>query len=96
MSATASLTELAPAPLPPPGFANAADRARLTTAALIAARAIARAWKLTNPEAAALYGMSDSTWERAKRGTRAEPDHGPIGWQSEGSPIRFREMKIRP
>lgn len=29
------------------------------------------------------------------RGEHAEPDHGAIGWQSEGSPIRFRNLKIK-
>jgi len=28
------------------------------------------------------------------RGTGATPDHGPIGWQSEGAPIRFRNLTI--
>jgi len=27
---------------------------------------------------------------------KAEPDHGPIGWQSEGKPIRFRHLTIKP
>lgn len=27
---------------------------------------------------------------------KAEPTRGPIAWQSEGKPIRFREIKIRP
>jgi hypothetical protein len=30
------------------------------------------------------------------RGTGAEPDHGTIGWQSEGAPIRFRKLMIKP
>ena len=30
------------------------------------------------------------------RGEGATPDRGSIGWQSEGKPIRFREIKIRP
>lgn len=30
------------------------------------------------------------------RGTGAIPDHGPIGWQSEGAPIRFRNLAIKP
>jgi hypothetical protein len=30
------------------------------------------------------------------QGEGASPDRGSIGWQSEGKPIRFREMKIRP
>ena len=29
------------------------------------------------------------------RGTGARPDHGPIGWLSEGAPIRFRKVEIR-
>jgi hypothetical protein len=29
------------------------------------------------------------------RGDGAKPDHGPIGWQSEGSPIRFRNIAIK-
>ncbi|GAC1447974.1 MAG: hypothetical protein NVSMB9_30700 [Isosphaeraceae bacterium] len=29
------------------------------------------------------------------RGEGASPDHGFIGWQSEGVPIRFRNLKIR-
>jgi hypothetical protein len=28
-------------------------------------------------------------------GTGGTPDHGPIGWQSEGAPIRFRSLKIK-
>lgn len=30
------------------------------------------------------------------RGEAAVPDHGKIGWQSEGAPIRFRKLMIRP
>ena len=29
------------------------------------------------------------------RGSGAAPDHGPIGWQSEGAPIRFRKIMIK-
>jgi hypothetical protein len=29
------------------------------------------------------------------RGRMAEPDRGTIGWQSEGTPIRFRKLEIR-
>lgn len=29
------------------------------------------------------------------RGTHAQPDHGPIGWQSEGSPIYLRHVEIK-
>jgi uncharacterized protein (DUF2384 family) len=34
---------------------------------------LAEHWELTNNEAAALLGVSPSTWERTKRGDRAEP-----------------------
>jgi hypothetical protein len=30
------------------------------------------------------------------RGTGADPDSGFIAWQSEGSPIRFRNLRIKP
>jgi hypothetical protein len=30
------------------------------------------------------------------RGTDPQPDHGPIGWQSEGAVIRFRKMMLKP
>jgi len=30
------------------------------------------------------------------RGVGASPDHGAIGWQSEGAPIRFRHLAIKP
>jgi len=33
---------------------------------------LAKNWNLTNPEAAALLAISQSTWERTKRGERAE------------------------
>ncbi len=29
------------------------------------------------------------------RGEGASPDHGPIAWQSEGAPIRFRNLRIK-
>jgi hypothetical protein len=29
------------------------------------------------------------------KGTGAMPDHGPIGWQSEGGKIRFRNLMIQ-
>ncbi len=32
---------------------------------------------------------------RGRPGAGADPDHGPIGWQSEGAPIRFRNLKIK-
>jgi len=33
--------------------------------------------------------------EEVARGTGAQPDHGQIGWQSEGRPIRFRNLRIK-
>ena len=45
-----------------------ADRTRLTAVALKAVRRLAEHWSLTNQEAAALLGVSISTWERIKRG----------------------------
>jgi uncharacterized protein (DUF2384 family) len=50
-------------------FADDDDRKRLTMIALKAFRRLAEHWALTNPEAAALLGVSISTWERIKRGT---------------------------
>ena len=53
----------------PQTFAREADRARLTPTSLLALRGLARAWGLTRPEAAALLGPSESTWDRIKAGT---------------------------
>lgn len=53
----------------PQTFAREADRARLTPTSLLALRGLARAWGLTGPEAAALLGTSESTWDRIKAGT---------------------------
>lgn len=52
----------------PQTFAREAERERLTPTALIALRALARAWSRTGPEAAALLGTSESTWDRVKAG----------------------------
>jgi hypothetical protein len=49
-------------------FADEADRERLSTVALKAFRALAEQWDLANAEAAALLGVSLSTWDRIKRG----------------------------
>lgn len=74
------MAELAalPTTLPPlPGevqsFARAEDRARLSGVALKAYRALARHWGLSNGEAAALLGVSDSSWDRIKRGAKEQP-----------------------
>ena len=54
-------------------FARSEDRARLSGVALTAFRAIAGHWGLSNSDAAALLGVSDSTWDRIKRGTWDQP-----------------------
>ena len=51
----------------PQGFALEADRVRLTPAALEAIVNIAEAWKLPGDDAAALLGVSSSTWDRFRR-----------------------------
>jgi hypothetical protein len=60
------LTPSAPAELQT--FAAEADRERLSPVAIKAFRALAERWRLTNAEAAALLGVSGSTWDRIKRG----------------------------
>jgi hypothetical protein len=52
-------------------FANETERARLSGTALRAYRALAERWAFTNAEAAALLGISGSTWDRIKRDGRA-------------------------
>jgi hypothetical protein len=47
-------------------FADEADRARLTRAASKAIVQLAKQWDLSNPDAAALLGVSASTWDRIK------------------------------
>ena len=69
MIATALARPTAPTPQ---NFAAEADRARLTPAALVALRELARAWRLTGAEAAALLGTSPATWERIKAGAWAQ------------------------
>lgn len=56
-------------PLEIQNFSDDEDRKRLTAVALKAFRRLAEHWALTNPEAAALLGVSVSTWERIKRGS---------------------------
>jgi len=62
---------LTPAPAPQT-FANEDDRKRLSGVALKAFRRVVEAWGLTNADSAALLGVSGSTWDRIKRGGRAE------------------------
>jgi len=48
-------------------FAEEADRKRLTPAALEGIRKLAGVWKLNGDEAAALLGVSPTTWDRIRR-----------------------------
>lgn len=68
-TAYAPATDGAPRRAGPQTFALAADRDRLTPAAVEALRNLARAWKLTGDEAAALVGVSPTTWDRIAAGT---------------------------
>jgi hypothetical protein len=63
--ATAARLKTAPAPRPQ-YFAAAADRKRLSEVALKAFVRLAASWKLNGHEAAALLGVSTSTWDRMK------------------------------
>lgn len=54
-------------------FAKASDRARLSATAIKAYRAVVEQWSLSNAEAAALLGVSQSTWDRIKRATWDQP-----------------------
>ncbi len=71
-AATRRAPPLTPA-APPQRFASADDRARLSATAVSAVKKIAQFWHLTTTESASLLGMSESTWERSKRGSRQEP-----------------------
>ena len=51
-------------------FAEEGDRKRLSAVAIKAFVALAGHWKLGNAEAAALIGVSQSTWDRIKAGKR--------------------------
>jgi hypothetical protein len=52
----------------PQTFSDEGDRSRLTPAAIMALRNLARAWRLTGAEAASLVGVSETTWDRIKAG----------------------------
>lgn len=67
-AALAEATRLRPAHPATATFAREADRERLTPAALAGFRALAEAWRLTGEEAAALLGVSPSTWDRIRAG----------------------------
>ena len=66
-SAVGSKGGVAP-PRPPQTFAKEADRERLTPASLEALRSMAKVWKLTTAEAAALMSVSNTTWDRIRTG----------------------------
>jgi uncharacterized protein (DUF2384 family) len=51
-------------------FADEGDRRRLSATALTAYKSLCERWSLTTNEAAALLGVSASTWERMKRDGR--------------------------
>lgn len=55
-------------PVFPQTFAGEDDRARLTPAALRAMKSVAAHWALRGDEAAALLGVSTSTWDRMAAG----------------------------
>lgn len=54
-------------------FSDAQSRARLSATAAKAFARLSTHWGLSNAESAALLGVSQSTWERMKRGGRSEP-----------------------
>lgn len=53
-------------------FAQEGDRTRLSGTTLKAFARLADSWQLSNSEAAALIGVSESTWDRMKRGRRTD------------------------
>lgn len=54
-------------------FSEGESRARLSATAAKAFGRLAKHWSLSNAESAALLGVSQSTWDRMKRGGRSEP-----------------------
>ncbi len=53
--------------MPRQTFAGEADRRRLTPPALKALVRLMAAWRVTKPQAAALIGVSPSTWDRIRQ-----------------------------
>ena len=54
-------------------FARRDDRERLSKTALKGFTALCQHWGLNNADAAALLGVSESTWDRIKRGSWSQP-----------------------
>ena len=73
MASLSHVHSIGDAPAEPQTFASPDDRERLSKPALRAFRALARQWTLSNAEAAALLGVSESTWDRIKRGSWDQP-----------------------
>ena len=70
MAKTAKFGGSAPlTPIEVQTFSKNEDRERLSAVALTAFLAVGAHWDLSNGEAAALLGVSESTWDRIKRGT---------------------------
>ena len=70
MAKTAKFGGSAPlTPIDVQTFSKNEDRERLSAVALKAFQAVAAHWDLSTGEAAALLGVSESTWDRIKRGT---------------------------
>jgi hypothetical protein len=65
---TATNRDVPLTPIEIQNFSRDEDRRRLTATALKAFRRLVELWRLSNPEAAALLGVSVTTWERIKRG----------------------------
>jgi len=55
-------------PADPDAFASHAGRVTLTPTTMTALRTLARAWRLTRAEGAALISVSESTWARFQAG----------------------------
>ncbi|MGA3342066.1 MAG: antitoxin Xre-like helix-turn-helix domain-containing protein [Methylocella sp.] len=70
---SAAVSEARSAPLTPielQSFSKEGDRTRLSEVAIKAFLSLAKAWELSNAEAASLIGISGSSFDRIKRGSR--------------------------
>lgn len=73
MASLSPLQGAGDSPAEPQTFARPEDRSRLSGPAVRAFRALAKRWALNNAEAAALLGVSESTWDRIKRDAWDQP-----------------------